>query len=337
MSMGFPYQGGRRIAIVTTSWPADDDDPSGHFVRAEARALRDAGHDVVVFVPKVDPAVQGQRSFVANAGLDVVPLPGFDAFGFPGVVARVRARPWRALGVARFLDAARAALRHAGPYDRVIAHWAVPSAWPLVTGVDGIELAAELEVVSHGGDVRLLLALPGPLRNVVVGRILERVGAGGRWRFVSQTLADELARALPPALASSLRTSSIVEPAAYELGDVDAIRAAAARLREEHGSFVTSVGRLVATKRVELAVRTASAEAKRLVIVGDGPERQALERLARKLGTIDRIRFTGLLPRSEALAWLAASTELWFASTAEGNSTVLREASALGRPVRRLT
>ena len=59
-----------RIAIVTTSWPAYSGDPSGHFVQAEARELEQGGHgDVVVVAPPCEAT----------------------AFGWPGVVARVRA------------------------------------------------------------------------------------------------------------------------------------------------------------------------------------------------------------------------------------------------------
>ena len=45
-----------RIALVTTSWPFDADDPAGHFVRSEAQLYEQAGHDVVVFAPKVGGA-----------------------------------------------------------------------------------------------------------------------------------------------------------------------------------------------------------------------------------------------------------------------------------------
>ena len=105
-------------------------------------------------------------------------------------------------------------------------------------------------------------------------------------------------------------------------------------LRVHQGDFVVSVGRLIRTKRVDAAIRLAAQERRRLVIVGDGPERLALEKLARDVGA--DVTFTGLVPRQRALAWIAASTELWFASEAEGSSTVLREARALGRPVREL-
>ena len=94
-----------------------------------------------------------------------------------------------------------------------------------------------------------------------------------------------------------------------------------------------SVGRLVASKRVERAIehveRTSDLDA--LVVVGDGPERSKLERLARARG-VDA-RFVGALERGEALAWIGAADALIQASTAEGLSTVVREAEALGTPV----
>ena len=337
--MGFPYQskaagatsqeaGAKRIAVVTTSWPWSEGDPSGHFVRAEVRELRDAGAEIVVFAPQAAAGVQSEHSF--SPGIDVVPVPALGAFGFPGVLARVRARPWLALGAAEFVRAGQAALRHAGPYDRVITHWAVPSAYPMVVGIDPIELAAPIEVVSHGGDVRLLEAMPGPLRTHVVSRIVERAAT---WRFVSETLAEQLLRSIAqrPNLVRAVRAKMVITPSPF---DLPVVSTDAEALRALQGDFVVSVGRLIRTKRVDAAIRHAAQEHRRLVIVGDGPERGALERLARELGA--DVTFTGLVPRQRALAWIAASSELWFASEAEGSSTVLREARALGRPVREL-
>ena len=66
-----------RIALVTTSFPADEGDPSGHFVRAEARELERAGHEVIVVTP-----------------------PAGGAFGWPGVAARLAENPVRIVGAA---------------------------------------------------------------------------------------------------------------------------------------------------------------------------------------------------------------------------------------------
>ena len=120
-----------------------------------------------------------------------------------------------------------------------------------------------------------------------------------------------------------------------ELPDV---RDAMQRLRRELGATraAVSVGRLVASKRVDRAIehvaRTRGVDA--LVVVGDGPERARLERLARARG-VDA-RFVGAVGRTAALAWIGAASVLLHASTAEGLSTVVREAEALGTRVVRL-
>jgi glycosyltransferase involved in cell wall biosynthesis len=68
-----------------------------------------------------------------------------------------------------------------------------------------------------------------------------------------------------------------------------------------------------------------------LVVVGDGPERSRLERLARSRH-VDA-QFLGVVDRSEALAWIGAAHALLHASDTEGASSVVREARALGTPV----
>ncbi len=292
-----------RIAIVTTSWPASDEDPAGHFVRASARGLERAGHDVQV----------------------VAPRPG-GAFGWPGTTTRLRERPLRAIEAARWIGTTRAHVARLDA-DLVVAHWAVPCAWPI-----GLSSRARLEVVSHGGDVRLIAALPAFARNRVASAIASRAAA---WSFVSDALQRELLRTLDePARQLVERIARVAAPP-LELPDV---RAAIQELRLALGSTraAVSVGRLVPSKRVDRAIehvaRTRHVDA--LVVVGDGPERPHLERLARARG-VDA-RFVGAVGRTAALAWIGAAQELLHASTAEGLSTVIREAEALGTPVVRL-
>jgi glycosyltransferase involved in cell wall biosynthesis len=68
-------------------------------------------------------------------------------------------------------------------------------------------------------------------------------------------------------------------------------------------------------------------------IVGDGPERKNLEQLARKLGIIDKVRFWGALPRSEALKKLAESDVLVHPSLHDSGGWVCVEAMAAAKPV----
>jgi glycosyltransferase involved in cell wall biosynthesis len=212
--------------------------------------------------------------------------------------------------------------------DRVIAHWAIPCAWPI-----GAASRAVLEVVSHGGDVRLLASMPGALRSRLVRAIASRASA---WRFVSAPLMQELLCRLGPRLRAQLERMAVVRPPLLELPDV---RAAVERKRGEMAGarVAVIVGRLVASKRVDRAIEyvECSRDVDLLVIVGDGPERARLQRLA-NARRVDA-RFMGTVDRPEALAWIGAADLLVHASHAEGLSTVVREAEALGTRVLHLS
>ncbi len=289
-----------RIAIVTTSWPASDRDPGGHFVRASARALERQGHEVVALAPR--------------AG---------GAFGWPGALSRLRERPLRVFEAALWIVRARVQVTRLGA-ERVVAHWAVPSAWPI-----SIASRTPLEVVSHGGDVRLLVAMPAAARRYVVRAIASRASL---WTFVSDALMHELLTSLQRAERALVERIAIVRAPDLELPDV---QEAIGRRRRELGAtrVAVSVGRLVASKRVDRAIEHVGSErdVDALVIVGDGPERSKLERLARARG-VDA-RFIGTVGREDALAWIGAADALIHASAAEGLSTVVREAEALGTRV----
>ncbi len=68
-----------------------------------------------------------------------------------------------------------------------------------------------------------------------------------------------------------------------------------------------------------------------LTIVGDGPDRTALETMARPLG--DAVTFTGYQSQEEVAAHLATSDILVLPSFAEGVPVVLMEAMASAKPV----
>ncbi len=101
----------------------------------------------------------------------------------------------------------------------------------------------------------------------------------------------------------------------------------------------TFVGRLVATKRVDVLIR-AFAEAarhnyvKQLTIVGSGPQRDELGRLAVGLGCANLIRFTGEIPDSQRNQILEYETDVFVsASLREGISIATLEAMSYGSPV----
>lgn len=69
------------------------------------------------------------------------------------------------------------------------------------------------------------------------------------------------------------------------------------------------------------------------VVVGDGPERRSLERLAATAGVSDRTEFTGWLPAHEVRERLASCSVCCFPSFNESVGMVNIEALASGKPV----
>jgi glycosyltransferase involved in cell wall biosynthesis len=85
------------------------------------------------------------------------------------------------------------------------------------------------------------------------------------------------------------------------------------------------VSRLIPAKRVALALRALELlEAISVVVIGDGPELEALRT------AFPRVRFTGRLARPQTLSYIAAADVLVSASAEEGAPSVVREARALG-------
>jgi len=293
-----------RISVVTTSYPTFEGDPAGHFVHNEVIELRREGHDVSVIKPN-----------------------GGGAFGWPGAATRIAERPHRALEASGWVAKAAFELRQKRP-ERVIAHWCVPCAWPITRLAPK---SCALEIVSHGGDVRLLRRLPHTVRGAIVKGLIARAV---RWRFVSHALLDDLATTLDAEDGKNLRALAEIAPS--PLGMLDVSAEVAAR-REELGDrrLYVCAGRLVPSKRVDKVIDYVASERTHedriLVVLGDGPQRNHLERLARAW-QLD-VRFLGMTSRRETLGWIGAADEVVHASRAEGLSTVVREAEELGVPV----
>ena len=95
-----------------------------------------------------------------------------------------------------------------------------------------------------------------------------------------------------------------------------------------------TVGRLVPWKRVDRILEAiVQIRNMGLVIVGDGPERERLERMAWGLGLNDRVYFAGSRSKPETLSLMAACDLFVLNSIYEGLPHVVLEAMSLGLPV----
>jgi 1,2-diacylglycerol 3-alpha-glucosyltransferase len=120
------------------------------------------------------------------------------------------------------------------------------------------------------------------------------------------------------------------------------LRADGKTLRNSKGwqdeKVLISIGRLGAEKNWETLLRAAAKVYAqhpdlRLVLIGDGPDKTALESLVSDLGIAEHVTFTGALPFQEIPTYLKAADLFSFASVTETQGLVTIEAMAAGLPV----
>ena len=200
---------------------------------------------------------------------------------------------------------------------------------PYVYGLIASRLAnARLVFTEHG---RLSDAAPSrkrrlvnPLLSMLGGRVCA-VSADLKQHMVAEGFPARRVQVVHNGIDPGHRPTSIERHAVREtLGVPD-------------GAFVTgTVGRLDPVKNLAAMLRAHALLVQnhrdtRAVIVGDGPERGALEALAAELGIADSVIFTGY--RSDVRALMAAFDVYLNTSTYEGVSLTILEAMAASLPV----
>lgn len=104
----------------------------------------------------------------------------------------------------------------------------------------------------------------------------------------------------------------------------DKVIISAGRLAEEK-NWVTLLEAFAIAQKTQANIR--------LVLLGDGPQAQALRRLAGELEITERVTFVGKVPFDEVPSYLKAADMFAFASVTETQGLVTLEAMAAGLPV----
>ncbi|HET7553539.1 MAG TPA: glycosyltransferase [Gemmatimonadaceae bacterium] len=312
------------MLVLTHNYPRFAGDPAGAFVARLARATQAAGHETRVVTPHVpgttehdvDGGVSVTRFRYAPERLERVGYTGSlhrDALSKPLVALALPAYFWC------FRRAARRALRDFRP-DIVHSHWWIPS------GAVAATLNTPFLVTSHGSDVRLLENVP-PARSLA-RRVLGRASA---ITTVSSFLAGDLRRFLP-----ELRTPVEVLPMPLDVAHFEKGRSEA----KASPPRILYAGNLVQSKGVDVLIEAVARLRERgidceLRILGEGPEREALEALSRRRGIANVVTFSPFVPQSAMPEEYGRSTVtvLPTRGNAEGLGLTLVEALLSGSAV----
>ena len=304
----------RGVAILTSLFP-----PSVGGIQTQtlglARSLAELGVDVRV----VTRPAPGRPARERIDGVEVERV-GLARGGPAGTVAYVAL-------------AARAVAALGQRIEVVHAHQLLsPASAALAAGaLTGPPFVVTAHASGTVGDVASL-ARQGPLGRA---RLLALRQLAGAFVAVSGPIRDELeAAGIPPARVRTIpngvdtRRFAPVDPAERRwlrrtlgLPPVPAV-VYSGRLSPEKGVDVLVDGWAVARRRGVLGT---------LCLVGDGPERAALERRARDHGILGTVRFAGSAP--DVTPWLRAADAFALPSRTEGLSVALLEAMATGLPV----
>jgi teichuronic acid biosynthesis glycosyltransferase TuaC len=321
-----------KVAVVAEFYPRREDPVLGVWAHRQALAARAAGAEVHVLVLHrlVPPraALAGGPGAAWRALGSRVREPrrqlrdGLAVTYVPYVSPpRERSYPEWGTWAAPALGLALRRLRRRAGVELVHAHNAVPAA----DAVRRAGLDVPLVVSVHGGDV-LYTASRFPTGGEAVARGLR----AARLALANSRGIAELAR------AHGAREVEVVHlgadlPAAARQTDPPATA------RQTEAISLVTVGHLVGRKRHAdvlraLAVLSARHPALRYVIVGDGPERVALEGLAARLGVAGRTEFRGQLGHAEAIERARRCTLFVMPSTEEAFGVAYIEAMAGGLP-----
>jgi glycosyltransferase involved in cell wall biosynthesis len=103
---------------------------------------------------------------------------------------------------------------------------------------------------------------------------------------------------------------------------------------ESYGDFVLSVGRLDRAKRVDLLLEAAATErAFKVIVVGDGPDRERLEQLAGRLELDGRVTFAGRVGNEALTDFYARCLAVFYAPVDEDFGFVPYEAFLSEKPI----
>jgi teichuronic acid biosynthesis glycosyltransferase TuaC len=316
-----------RVVVVAEFYPSRRDRVLGIWAHRQALAASEAGADVRVLVlHRLVPPRASLRSGAAAVGGELAQRvreprtqtrDGLRVTYVP-FVSPPREGSYATWGAwaTPSLTLALRRLRGDFAFDLVHAHNAVPAGDAARRALTALRSRRPLVVSVHGGDV-LYTA--------------ERGGAGA----VALGLgAARLVLANSEGIAELSRARGAGETRVVHLGS-DLPRTA--RAPQEGPPTLVTVGHLVARKRHADVLRALAVLGRRhptlrYLVVGEGPERAALQALAVRLGVAERVELAGQLEPADAIERARRCTLFVMPSTDEAFGVGYIEAMAAGVP-----
>jgi teichuronic acid biosynthesis glycosyltransferase TuaC len=306
-----------RVLVLAEYYPRAGDPTLGIWAHRQTVAARDAGAELRVLVlHRPLPPLSTLRRRDVAAARAAVRQPStewLDGVRVDYLRYLSPPRPWSYASwgawAAPVLRRALRRVRREFPFDLVHAHYAVPAGDALRRAAPSVPMVISV----HGGDVLGAHSGAPAVRAALAHARLVLANSAGTAR---RCAARGAARTQVVHLGTDVPVGPAVAPAGPRLVTVGNLIA-----RKRHADVIEAVA-LLADRWPAL----------RYVIVGDGPERRALETLAVARGVADRVALRGRLDHADAVAAARSASLFVLPSVEEAFGVAYVEAMAAGVP-----
>jgi teichuronic acid biosynthesis glycosyltransferase TuaC len=323
------------ILTFTSLFPNCEQPNFGVFVKHRAVALAQSQHVRVVAPVPYFPK-QLNFSFVPAHWRRLAALPDHEEIAGlathhpryfnPPKVGMTQYARWMASGAFETVKRLHAEQPIDLPIDLIDAHYVYPDGAAAIRIGQALNIPVSLS--ARGTDINLFSTMP-----LIRPRIQQALHAAQAIVAVSNALKQRMVELGIPAEKIAVIRNGVDAQHFYPRDNATARQ----RLGLPHAAkIIVSVSALVALKGIDRlidALALLKDSDARLFLIGQGPEREALEARVAQHGLTERITFVGAKPQTELGDWYAAADVFALASHREGCPNVVVEALACGTPV----
>ncbi|MBF7096123.1 glycosyltransferase [Alkalibacter mobilis] len=301
-----------KIMILARGIPTNKSKTYGIFEFDQAKALHKAGVDVIYAAVDIRSIRHWRKWGLSKKVIDgikvyTINIPGGN---LPGTMVRFLRR----YGFEKLF---RHIQKHEGTPDLIHSHFYYMSR---SAGALCRELKIPLVITEHSSKLNM---------DVVDGSVKDEA-------IEAYSLADRLI-AVSPAIGDSIKKHLGIDPLIIS-NVVDTEEFKVSENQNEDMFTVVSTGNLIPQKQMDMLIRAfgkvfSSEKQAKLIIFGDGPEKDKLLKITRELGLENMIELKGIRERSEIASALQRANLFALASKSETFGVSYIEALASGVPV----
>ena len=309
-----------RVVVLAHVFPRTIDDSMGAFLLHLADALAECNVNTDVIAPHAAGLATEETIGSARVHRFRYAPESQERLAYQGTMHEMVGRGFAnkilfALFNLAFLFKSLSVARFARPHV-IHAHWWLPDGF--IGAIVSMLTHTPLVITTHGTDVEMLRRKKWaiPLARFTFSRA-SAITCGSTYlrdQLVSLGVVDEKRVSVVPMPVSPVFSKQ------YSVSS--------------RQSLILTVARLTAQKSIDTLIDAiALVPNARLKIIGDGPERAALEKQTHDLNLQDRVEFVGVLPQVELPRYYAECSVFVLPSIREGMGLVFAEALLCGAPV----